>query len=114
MSIVCTLAWLRWFPTETVPAVVLLQIPLLLIAGLMYSTPPNAIRLVTWQSVLLILVTAELFQLAAKVPVNPIRILCVGAGVLLLTAGLTRARLSVWWAVPVAWNPLLVLLGTPN
>ena len=96
-----------------VGGLVALELPVIVIAVLLATTPPNAIKLRGTTSEGLIVIGVVLLQVWAMVMLRPDhawRVAVVVATTILLLAILRRARRSPWWAALVAWNPLVLFL----
>ena len=95
----------------------LFELPILLLVALLITAPRNAIRLSPLRSRLIILIgTLLLYALAFIITVHrdtagqPIVPLILFGSVSIAVTGLQRSGISAWWAVPLAWNPLLLAL----
>jgi hypothetical protein len=115
------LAWLMLLRSSRSPGVfvggaVALQLPAIVIAALLTTTPRNAIKLRSATSERVVIGGVLLRQLLALVLLRPQHALVVAAAVVVTTIALLvvlrRAGLSPWWATPVVWNPLLIVLIT--
>lgn len=95
--------------------VAILELPIAVLIGLLITTPAHAIRLpppqarrIMFAGSVLLYAIAMIVSAADADFFRPVAYVVLLGGVVVAVGALQRTRISPWWVLAIAWNPLLL------